>query len=76
LQERIPEASLEEKFARFARLGTIDLRVDYLRPGLGRWFAARGFALRNGNKVTVTRIELVNDQSELIAVGTGTYVVG
>ena len=25
---------------RFTKLGTIDLRVDYLRPGLGNYFVA------------------------------------
>lgn len=61
---------------RFARLGTIDLRVDYLRPGIGKTFTATGYALRAGNKVAVTRMELHNDEDLLIAVGTGTYIIG
>jgi acyl-coenzyme A thioesterase PaaI-like protein len=32
--------------------------------------------MRTGNKVAVTRMELCNDQRLLIAVGTGTYIVG
>ena len=56
--------------------GTIDLRVDYLRPGKGKSFVASGNILRRGNKVAVVRSELRNDQDELIAVGTGTYLVG
>jgi acyl-coenzyme A thioesterase PaaI-like protein len=60
---------------RFSRIGTIDLRVDYLRPGQGEWFIARGFPLRTGNKVAVTRMELLNDRAELIAVGTAAYTV-
>ena len=66
----------EEKLARFSRLGTIDLRVDYLRPGVGRSFLATGFVQRIGNKVAVTRMELDNDEGSLIAVGTGAYLVG
>ena len=66
----------KEKFARFSRLGTIDLRVDFLRPGIGQSFTATGFVQRIGNKVAVTRMELDNDQGSLIAVGTGTYMVG
>jgi len=76
LQEKLTKASPEEKLARFSRLGTLDLRVDYLRPGLGRWFVSEGYTLRTGNRVAVTRIELHNDQQELIAVGTGSYIVG
>lgn len=61
---------------RLSRIGTIDLRVDYLRPGSGKYFAATGSIMRAGRKVTVTRMELHNDQDLLIAVGTGTYIVG
>ena len=27
-----------QRLQRFSKLGTIDLRVDYLRPGIGEWF--------------------------------------
>jgi uncharacterized protein (TIGR00369 family) len=56
--------------------GTIDLRIDYLRPGKGKRFTASGSILRRGNKVAVVRSELRNESDELIAVGTGTYLVG
>jgi uncharacterized protein (TIGR00369 family) len=61
---------------RLARVGTIDLRVDYLRMGEGAFFTASGSVLRKGNKVAVIRTELCNDQNVLIAAGTGTYLVG
>jgi acyl-coenzyme A thioesterase PaaI-like protein len=32
--------------------------------------------MRTGKKVAVTRMELHNDEDLLIAVGTGTYIVG
>ena len=67
--------SLEVRKEQFGKLGTIDLRIDYLRPGLGKWFDATGHILRAGNKIAVVRIELHNDQGEMIAVGTGAYVV-
>jgi uncharacterized protein (TIGR00369 family) len=60
---------------RFAKIGTIDMRIDYLRPGLGDYFIATGYVLRAGNKVAVTRMELHNHERQLIAVGTGAYVV-
>ncbi len=66
----------EAKIEQFSRMGTIDIRVDYLRPGFGSKFIASGFVLRTGNKVAVTRMELHNDDDVLIAVGTGAYVVG
>ena len=75
IQQKIADQDLDSKLERFGRLGTIDLRVDYLRPGLGEHFISTGYALRTGNKVAVTRIELKNNQDDLIAVGTGSYVV-
>jgi uncharacterized protein (TIGR00369 family) len=56
--------------------GTIDLRIDYLRPGKGKHFVASGTVLRRGNKVAVVHTELRNEQDELIAIGIITYLVG
>ncbi len=67
---------ISESTTALTKIGTIDLRVDFLRPGKGKYFLATGAVLRTGNKVSVTRMELHNDQNLLIAVGTGTYLVG
>ena len=69
------QRSSELRQLRFGQLGTIDLRVDYLRPGRGESFTATGHNLRTGRRVAVARVELRNDLDELIAVGTGSYVV-
>lgn len=61
---------------RMTRIGTIDLRIDFLRAGKGDNFTASGSILRKGNKVAVTRTELVNNHNSLIAAGTGTYLIG
>jgi uncharacterized protein (TIGR00369 family) len=61
---------------RLTKVATIDMRVDYLRPGIGEEFTASGYILRTGNKVAVVRMELYNDQNALIAVGTASYIVG
>lgn len=61
---------------RFSRLGTIDLRVDYLRPGRGQEFIATAHIIRAGSKVAVARMELHNEEGIHIAFGTGTYLVG
>ncbi|HMK78062.1 MAG TPA: thioesterase family protein [Xanthobacteraceae bacterium] len=57
-------------------IGTIDLRVDYLRPGRGKYFIATGRVVRLGNRVAVAHMELVNDAGELIATGGAAYMVG
>lgn len=74
--ERLNELPVAERMARLARLGTIDLRIDYLRPGRGMSFIASAVPLREGNKVAVVRSELHNQDGVLIAVGTGTYLCG
>ncbi|HTN31920.1 MAG TPA: thioesterase family protein [Pseudomonas sp.] len=74
--ERLNELPVLERMARLARLGTIDLRIDYLRPGRGNTFVASAVPLREGNKVAVVRSELHNEDGMLIAVGTGTYLCG
>jgi uncharacterized protein (TIGR00369 family) len=74
--KRLDGPTLEAGLAKLTNIGTIDLRIDYLRSGVGRRFTASGTVLRSGNKVAVTRMELVNDEGTLIAVGTGTYLVG
>jgi uncharacterized protein (TIGR00369 family) len=66
----------EDVLAMFARVGTIDLRVDYLRPGRGKRFTASGRIMRAGRKVAVVRMEMHNDTKLLVAVGTGTYMIG
>jgi uncharacterized protein (TIGR00369 family) len=60
----------------FPKLGTIDLRVDYLRPGRGRHFIATARIVRKGSRIAVTHMELHNDAGELIATGGAAYVVG
>jgi len=76
LIDRMKDIPESEVFARMEKMGTIDLRIDYLRPGRGEYFIASGEAMRQGNKVTVARMELKNNEDVLIAVGTGTYLVG
>ena len=67
---------LAERLRALSKLGTIDLRVDYLRPGRGEGFKATAVLLRSGNKVAVVRSELHANDGTLIAVGTGTYLCG
>jgi len=75
LQKKLAGEPLAIKLEKFRKLGTIDLRIDYLRPGVGKMFEATGYVLRTGHKVAVTRIELKNETEQLIAVGTGAYVI-
>ncbi len=71
--DRLKGSSLKQKSDKLQKLNTIDLRIDYLRPGIGELFSATSYILRSGNKVAVARMELHNEKQDLIAVGTGSY---
>ena len=60
----------------FPNIGTIDLRIDYLRPGRGKFFIASGRVVRLGGRVAVAHMELVNDTGDQIATGSAAYIVG
>jgi len=59
-----------------SKLGTIDLRTDYLTPGKGKEFIVTAKIIRNGKRVAVARMEMHNEKGDHIACGTGTYIVG
>ena len=60
---------------RFGKLGTIDLRIDYLRPATGPSFCARSEVLRLGSRVATTRMEFLDAQGRLLSSGAAAYIV-
>jgi uncharacterized protein (TIGR00369 family) len=56
-------------------VNTIDMRVDYVRPGRGQKFIATGSVIRKGGRIVVTRVEVHNDEGTLIAIGTAAYSI-
>jgi len=64
-----------ERMHRFSRLGTIDLRIDYLRPGIGERFTLHGEVLRLGSRVANTRMEFRSENGELLSAGSAAYIV-
>ena len=64
-----------QRLMRFAKLGTIDLRVDYLRPAIGESFELRAELLRLGSSVASTRMEFVGADGKLLSTGAGAYIV-
>ncbi|MEO6363573.1 MAG: thioesterase family protein [Caldimonas sp.] len=63
------------RMARFAKLGTIDLRVDYLRPAVGSRFELRADVLRLGSRIGSTRMEMADADGRLLATGNAVYIV-
>ncbi len=64
-----------QRLHRFGKLGTIDLRVDYLRPAIGERFELRAGVLRLGSRVATTRMEFLGAEGILLASGAAAYIV-
>jgi uncharacterized protein (TIGR00369 family) len=75
LSEKFAHESAEQVMHRFLKMGTIDLRVDFLRPGLGQHFIASSEITRLGGRVGSTQTRLHNDEGLLIATAAAAYIV-
>ena len=64
-----------QRLQRFSKLGTIDLRIDYLRPGVGDYFDLHAEVLRLGSRVASTRMEFRGPDGKLLSTGAGAYIV-
>jgi uncharacterized protein (TIGR00369 family) len=69
------DETVAQRLQRFAKLGTIDLRVDYLRPGIGEWFELRAEVMRLGSRVASTRMEFLGADGKLLSTGSAAYIV-
>lgn len=64
-----------QRLQRFVKLGTIDLRIDYLRPAIGDHFDLRAQVLRLGSRVASTRMEFFSAAGKLLSTGAGAYII-
>ena len=64
-----------QRLQRFSKLGTIDLRIDYLRPGISEHFDLHAEVLRLGSRVASTRMEFRGADGKLLSTGAGAYIV-
>jgi uncharacterized protein (TIGR00369 family) len=65
----------QQRLHRFGKLGTIDLRIDYLRPAIGEAFELRAEVLRLGSRVASTRMEFLGADGKLLSSGAGAYII-
>lgn len=69
------DETVEARLKRFAKLGTIDLRIDYLRPGISEYFELRAEVMRLGSRVASTRMEFLGADGKLLSTGAAAYIV-
>ncbi len=75
IAEKYADENAEQLAHRFGRVGTIDLRTDFLHQGLGRKFVACGRLTRLGGRIASTQMTLENDAGLLVATGAASYIV-
>jgi uncharacterized protein (TIGR00369 family) len=75
IAERHPHDTTAQVLHRFTRMGTIDLRVDFLHPGVGRLFLAHAEVTRLGGRIGSTQMRLLSDSGVLVATAAAAYVV-
>ena len=73
LYRRATPEDLPDTIKKVSRLATVDMRVDYLAPGRGKYFIARAETLRLGRKGCTMRMTMVNDDDKPIATAIASY---
>jgi uncharacterized protein (TIGR00369 family) len=76
IAEKYAHEPAAQLMPRFQRMGTLDLRIDYLRRGIGAWFEAGATVTRLGGRIGSTQMTLHTDDGTLIATGAASFVIG
>lgn len=64
-----------KRLQRFSRLGTIDMRIDYLRQGIGECFTLSAQVVRLGSRIASTQMQFMGADGTWLATGAATYVL-
>jgi uncharacterized protein (TIGR00369 family) len=75
LGEKHADETADQVMHRFGRMGTIDLRVDFLRPGVGSHFIGCAEVTRLGGRIGSTQMRTLDQHGVLIATGAASFVV-
>lgn len=75
IAEKFNSEPAEQVMHRFGRVGTIDLRTDFLHQGVGKKFTATGRIARLGGRIASVQMMLENESGLLIATGCASYVI-
>ncbi len=68
--------SIDELKEILSKTSTVNLNINFLRPGKGKQFTAKSSVIRSGNKLSFTHMDLQNEEGHLIATGSATYLIG
>lgn len=73
LYKKAEPDTIADTIKKVSRLATVDMRVDYLAPGRGKYFIARAETLRLGRKGCTMRMTMINDEDKPIATAIASY---
>jgi uncharacterized protein (TIGR00369 family) len=70
-----PKGDLETQLREFARISTIDLRVDYLEPASADSFVASATVTRLGKRVANVQMAMHDDTGRCVATGAAAFAL-
>src|ERR1700727_2521498 len=73
--QKHPEKNMQELGEILGKSSTIDLHVQYVRPGKGKRFFCKAKVTHSGTKISFVHMELLNQDELLIATGAATFRV-
>ncbi len=73
--ETDPKPDLESQLREFARVSTIDLRVDYLEPARATAFVATATVTRLGKRIANVQMALHDDAGACVATGSAAFAL-
>jgi uncharacterized protein (TIGR00369 family) len=65
----------QQRLLRFGKLGTIDLRIDYLRQAISSHFELQAQVMRLGSRVASVRMEFRGADGTLLSTGAAAYII-
>ena len=75
IAQQHPHDNTLQVMHRFVKMATIDLRVDYLRPGLSPRYTATAEVTQLGARLGRTQMRLLDDGGKLLATAAAAYAV-
>lgn len=75
MAQQSPQDDVLSQIREFGKMSTIDLRIDYLQPGRGKYFIASAEVTRLGKRVANVLMDLRNEKGDRIATGAAAFML-
>ncbi|MCH8619945.1 thioesterase family protein [Undibacterium sp. TS12] len=75
MAQQSPQDDVLSQIREFGKMSTIDLRIDYLQPGRGKYFIAGAEVTRLGKRVANVLMDLRNEKGDRIATGAAAFML-